>query len=82
VCVTYRYSVSKSKHNKFIVTMLLIKGDVSAYSEAIIRFNRRQYGETSEPRYQPHEYPYLRPRHTIAATNLIVPFSVYCHTNK
>ena len=32
--------VSKSKHNKLIVTMLLIERHVSAYSEAIIRFNK------------------------------------------
>ena len=37
---TQRYSVSKSKHNKLIVTMLLIERHVSAYSEAIIRFNK------------------------------------------
>jgi hypothetical protein len=35
------YSVRKSKHNKLLsVKMLLIEWHVSAYSEAIIRFNK------------------------------------------
>jgi hypothetical protein len=35
-----KVQVSKSKHNKLIITMLLIERHVSAYSEAIIRFNK------------------------------------------
>jgi len=35
-----QYSVRKSKHNKLSVIMLLIERHVSAYSKAIIRFNK------------------------------------------
>jgi hypothetical protein len=44
---TYWYSVRKSKTQVLSVIMLLIERHVSAYSEAIIRFNNCQLYETN-----------------------------------